>query len=151
VHLVNSTAAAATLAFAAGLAGAVQVAVQGRLGERVGVLEAVVVAAVGTMLLIVPLLLVVRRGSGGLGEVVDVPRWLLLGGILGGFIILSITFTGPRIGTTATVALLIAGQLVAAAAIDRLGWFGFERVGFTATWVAGIALLVSGAALILRR
>ena len=41
---------------------------------------------------------------------------------------LSITIAGPKIGTTAVVGLLIAGQLVAATLIDRYGWFGFDRV-----------------------
>jgi transporter family-2 protein len=96
-------------------------------------------------------LLLVRRGAGGLGEVGSTPRWMLVGGLLGGFIVLSITIAGPRIGTTATVALLIAGQLVAATAIDRFGWFGFERIGFDPVRAVGIVLLVAGAAMTLRR
>jgi transporter family-2 protein len=148
---VNGSAAATLLALAAGVAGAAQVAVQGRLGERLGSLEAVLVATVVTAVAILPALLLVRRGTGGLGELEGVPRWMLVGGLLGGFIVLAITIAGPRIGTTATVALLIAGQLAAATAIDRFGWFGFERVGLTPIRVAGLALLVTGALLTLRR
>lgn len=148
---MNGSAVAAVLALGAGLAGAAQVAVQGRLGARIGSFEAVVVASVVTLVFLVPLVLVLRRGVGGLSELGGVPRWMLLGGLLGGFIVLSVTIAGPRIGTTATVALLIAGQLVAATAIDRLGWFGFERVGLTPIRVTGIVLLVVGAALTLRR
>lgn len=148
---MNWTAAATALALAAGVAGAAQVAVQGRLGERIGSLEAVLVATAVTAVAIAPLLLAVRRGAGGLGSVADAPRWMLVGGLLGGFIVLSITVAGPRIGTTATVALLIAGQLVAATAIDRFGWFGFERIGLDPLRMTGLALLVVGAALTLRR
>jgi transporter family-2 protein len=148
---VNGTAAATALALAAGVAGAAQVAVQGRLGERIGSLEAVLVATAVTAVAIAPLLLAVRRGAGGLGSVADAPRWMLVGGLLGGFIVLSVTVAGPRIGTTATVALLIAGQLVAATAIDRFGWFGLERIGLDPVRLTGLALLVVGAALTLRR
>jgi transporter family-2 protein len=148
---VSSTWVSATLALAAGIAGTAQIAVQGRLGERVGAVEAVLIATVVSFLVLVPALLVARRGAGGLGRTVDVPRWMLLGGVLGAFIVLSITIAGPRIGTTATVALLIAGQLVAASLVDRFGWFGFEAIGLTPVRVAGIALLVTGAALTLRR
>lgn len=148
---MNGTAAATALALAAGVAGAAQVAVQGRLGERIGSLEAVLVATAVTAVAIAPLLLAVRRGAGGLGSVADAPRWMLVGGLLGGFIVLSVTVAGPRIGTTATVALLIAGQLVAATAIDRFGWFGFERIGLDPVRMTGLALLVVGAALTLRR
>ena len=148
---MNGTAVATLLAFAAGVAGAAQVAVQGKLGERIGSLEAVLVATVVTAVAIGPALLLVRRGAGGLGELAGAPRWLLVGGLLGGFIVLSVTVAGPRIGTTATVALLIAGQLLAATAIDRFGWLGFERVGLDPLRVTGLVLLVAGAALTLRR
>ena len=43
---MSSTAFAAVLAAAAGLAGAVQIAVQGRLNERVGSIEAAATASV---------------------------------------------------------------------------------------------------------
>jgi transporter family-2 protein len=65
--------------------------------------------------------------------------------------VLSITVAAPRIGTTAVVGLLIAGQLVAATVIDRYGWFGFDRVALDWPRVLGIALLAVGAALTLRR
>lgn len=67
------------------------------------------------------------------------------------FIILAITVAGPRIGVVATTAFLIAAQFALAAIIDRFGWFGVERVGFTWARVLGIGLLVLGAALTLRR
>jgi transporter family-2 protein len=66
-------------------------------------------------------------------------------------VVLSITVAGPEIGTTATVSLLIAGQLVAATAIDRFGWIGFERIPIGWARGRGLALLVAGAALTLRK
>jgi transporter family-2 protein len=148
---MDSTGLAATLAVTAGLFGAVQVAVMGRLGERIGSLEAVMVAAIVTGVIVLPLLLVARRGLGGLGETLSQPWWMLTGGALGAMIVFSITIAGPRIGTTAVVALLIAGQLVAATVIDRFGWFGFDRVALEWPRILGIALLAVGAALTLRR
>ena len=61
---MNGTVGASVLALAAGLAGAAQIAVQGRLGERVGSLEAVLIATVVTALAVAPVLLLVRRGAG---------------------------------------------------------------------------------------
>lgn len=148
---MDSTGLAAMLAITAGLFGAVQVAVMGKLGERIGSLEAVMVAAIVTGLLVLPVLVVARQGVGGLGETLSQPWWMLTGGALGAFIVLSITIAGPKIGTTAVVGLLIAGQLVAATVIDRYGWFGFDRVGLDWPRVLGIALLAAGAALTLRR
>jgi bacterial/archaeal transporter family-2 protein len=148
---MDSTGVAASLALAAGVLGAVQVAVMGRLGERIGSLEAVLVAAIVTGMIVVPTLLVARRGIGSLGDILAQPWWMLTGGALGAFIVLSITIAGPRIGTTAVVGLLIAGQLVAATAIDRFGWFGFDRVALDGPRIVGIVLLAAGAALTLRR
>jgi transporter family-2 protein len=151
VRPVSWTGLAALLAFAAGLGGAVQIAVQGRLGERVGSLEALATAAIVGGVLALTMLLLVRRSLGGVAEAAAGPKWQLLGGVMGVFIVFAITVAGPRIGIVATTAFLIAAQFGLAAAIDRYGWFGVERVAVTWPRVLGIALLLVGAALTLRR
>jgi transporter family-2 protein len=148
---VSSTAFAAVLAAAAGLAGAVQIAVQGRLNERVGSIEAAATASVIGAALALAVLLLARRSLGGVGDAVGGPKWQLLGGVMSICIILAITIAGPRIGVVATTAFLIAAQFALAAVIDRYGWFGVDRVAFTWSRVVGIGLLVVGAALTLRR
>ena len=148
---MSSTAFAAVLAAAAGLAGAVQIAVQGRLNERVGSIEAAATASVVGAALALGVLLVARRSLGGVGDAVGGPKWQLLGGVMSICIILAITIAGPRIGVVATTAFLIAAQFALAAVIDRYGWFGVDRVAFTWSRVVGIGLLVIGAALTLRR
>jgi bacterial/archaeal transporter family-2 protein len=148
---VSSTAFAAVIAAAAGLGGAVQIAVQGRLGDRVGSLEAMATASLIGAMLALAVLLVARRSLAGIGEAVEAPKWMLLGGGITSLIILAITVAGPRIGVVATTAFLIAAQFALAAVIDRYGWFGVERIGFTWARVVGISLLVVGAALTLRR
>jgi len=148
---VSSTAFAAVLAFAAGLGGAVQIAVQGRLGDRVGSLEAVTTAAVIGCAVAVAALLVVRRSLAGVGDAAGGPKWQLLGGVISVFIVLAITVSGPRIGIVATTAFLIAAQFGLASVIDRYGWFGVEQVPVTWPRMLGVALLVVGAALTLRR
>jgi bacterial/archaeal transporter family-2 protein len=67
------------------------------------------------------------------------------------FIVFAITVGPPRIGVTATVATVIAGNLVSAAVIDRYGLFGVERVGLGWARVLGFVLLAVGAALTLKR
>jgi transporter family-2 protein len=148
---MSSTAFAAVLAFAAGLGGAVQIAVQGKLGDRVGSLEAVATASVIGVVLALSLLFIARRSLAGVGDAVTGPRWQLLGGVMGVFIVLALTIAGPRIGIVATSAFLIAAQFSLAAVIDRYGWLGVEQVAFSWPRVLGIGLLVVGAALTLRR
>jgi transporter family-2 protein len=148
---VSSTAFAAVLAFAAGLGGAVQIAVQGRLGDRVGSIEAVTTAALVGCAIALATLLVARRSLAGVGEAVAGPKWQLIGGVMSVFIVLAITVAGPQIGIVATSAFLIAAQFGLAAVIDRFGWFGVERVPVTWPRILGISLLLVGAALTLRR
>jgi bacterial/archaeal transporter family-2 protein len=148
---VSSTAFAAVLAAAAGLAGAVQIAVQGRLNERVGSIEAAATASVIGAVLAIVVLLAARRSLGGVGDAVAGPKWQLLGGAMSILIILSITIAGPRIGVVATTAFLIAAQFALAAVIDRYGWFGVDRVALTWPRALGLGLLIVGAALTLRR
>ena len=145
------SSATALLAFGAGVAGATQIAVQGRLGDRVGTIEAVATAAVvGTTIALVSLLLV-RHSFSGIGHAFAGPKWQLLGGVASVFIVLTITVAGPRIGVVATTAFVIAAQLTTATIIDRYGWFGIESVPISWPRIVGIVLLLTGAALTLRR
>lgn len=148
---MSSTGLAATAALTAGLAGAMQIAVQGRLGDRVGSLEALAVAAIIGGVIAFLLLIVVRRSLGGLEEAAAGPRWQLLGGVFGVIIVFGITYAAARIGVLATTAFLIAAQFALAALVDRFGWFGVDRVALSWPRVTGIVLLAIGAALTLRR
>ena len=122
-----------------------QIAVQGRLGDRVGSLEALAMAAIIGGFLAFALLLVVRRSLSGLEEAVAGPKWQLLGGVFGVIIVFGITYSAARIGVLATTAFLVAGQFALAALIDRFGWFGVDRVALTWPRVSGIVLLAIGA------
>jgi len=148
---VSSTGLATLLAALAGLGGAVQIAVQARLGDRVGSIEAVATASVLGALVAVAVLLIVRRSLWGIGDAMGSPKWMLLSGVMSALIILAITVAGPRIGIVATTAVIIAAQFALAATIDRLGWFGVEQIAVGWPRVLGLALLFVGAALTLRR
>ena len=148
---VSGTTLATLLAVAAGLAGSVQVAVMSRLGERIGVAEALGYATLLTAAVAFVALLLIRRSVSGYEHAFHQPWWMLTGGLLGLLIVFTVTYAGPRIGVTATVGILIAGQLVMGAAIDRFGLFGSQRIGLHWERVLGIALLAVGAALSLRK
>ena len=136
---------------AAGLAGSIQVALMSRLGERIGVLEALAFSTVLTAGVAVVILLLAHQSLYGFERAVHQPWWMLLGGIMGLLIVFTITYAGPRIGVAATVGILIAGQLVMGAAIDRWGLFGSERIALHWPRLVGLGLLAIGAALSLRK
>lgn len=145
------SAAAVALAVAAGLAGSVQVAVMGRFGGRVGVFEALAFSTAVQLFFSLSVLLAVRGGIGGLHHVFRTPVWMWIGGLMGFTVVTSITFAQPRIGATAVIGILIAGQLVMGAIIDRFGLFGVEQIAISPARAAGIALLGIGAGLSLVR
>lgn len=148
---MGSTGVAASFAFVAGIGGAVQIAVQGRLGDRIGSLEALACAVVVGGVTALAVLLVARRSLGGLRAGFAGPKWMLLGGLMSVVIVLAITVAGPRIGIVATTAFLIVGQFSLATAIDRFGWFGVQQVPLGWPRLLGLAMLAAGAALTLKR
>lgn len=145
------TGVAVALALLAGLAGSVQVAVMSRFGERIGTFEALAFASALQALITLTVLVAVRQSVGGYAAATRQPPWLWSGALMGAFVVFTITVAGTRIGTTATIGLLIAGQLVMGALIDRFGLFGLQRFPLGWPRLLGIALLAAGAALSLRR
>ena len=148
---MSGSAIATGLAVAAGLAGSVQVALMSRLGERIGVLEALAFSTALTAGIALVVLVLARGSVAAFERAVHQPWWMLLGGVMGLIIVFTITYAGPRIGVAATVGILIAGQLIMGAAIDRFGLFGSERIALHWPRVIGLALLAAGAVLSLRK
>jgi len=127
----GGNALAVSMSLVAGVAGTVQIAVMGRLGDRIGVVPAFAFT--------------------GYADAVHQPWWLWLGGLMGAFVVLTITYAGPRLGTTATVAVFLVGQFAAAAVVDRYGLFGLDRIPVGWPRVLGLTLLAVGAALTLKK
>jgi bacterial/archaeal transporter family-2 protein len=145
------TAVAIALAIAAGLAGAVQAAVMGELGERVGVFPALAFSGIVALVFGLGALLVAKQSVRGLADVVREPVWLWTGGALSILIIIGITVGPPRIGLAATIGTIIALNLGVAALIDRFGWFGYERIPLSWARILGLVLFAAGAVLSLKK
>ena len=148
---MSGSAIATVMAVVAGLAGAVQVAVMAGLGDRIGSVGALAFATVVSAVLAVAALLVAERSLDAFSRALSQPWWTLTGGVVGLFILLTITVAGSRIGIVATVGILIAGQLVMGAVIDRFGLFGVDQVALGWPRVVGVILLAVGAGLTLSR
>ena len=103
------------------------------------------------LVLSLTILLLARSGFGGIGGAFRSPVWMWLGGVMGLTVVFAITFAQPRIGATATIGILIAGQLVMGALIDRFGLFGVDPIAISAPRAIGIVLLGIGASLSLVR
>jgi transporter family-2 protein len=85
------------------------------------------------------------------GSTATVPAWAWFGGLLGAVYVASTTVLGPRLGAAALLALTLAGQMLAALAVDHYGIIGFPQSPVTPSRLLGAALLVAGVLLIMRR
>jgi bacterial/archaeal transporter family-2 protein len=74
------------------------------------------------------------------------PIWMLFaGGCLGAIFVTCALILTPKLGVAATMAFIVAGQLLAGLLIDRLGYFDLAVRELTFGRVAGAVLLVVGA------
>jgi len=135
----------------AGLAGAIQAAVMGELGDRVGIAPAIALSVIVAFLCGLTALLVWERSFAGVRAAFHEPAWLWIGGLLSVYIVLAITVGPPRIGVAATIGIVIAGNLVMAALIDRYGLFGQDVIPIDRWRLLGLVLVAAGAALLLSR
>jgi transporter family-2 protein len=148
---MSGSALAVFLSVLAGLAGAVQVAMMSQLGDRISIAGALAFATLFTAVASFLILVVAQRTVRAYVDAFHQPGWMLMGGLMGLLIIFTITYAGSRIGVAATVGILIAGQLLMGAAIDRWGLFGSEKLPLHWHRLLGIALLGVGAALSLKK
>ena len=77
------------------------------------------------------------------------PLWMFLaGGCLGAIFVTCALILTPKLGAAATMAFIVAGQLLAGLLLDRLGYFDLAVRELTLGRVGGAVLLLAGALLI---
>lgn len=79
-----------------------------------------------------------------------VPWWAWSGGLFGAIFIGLAILLIPKLGSAAFIALLVAGQMMAALAFDHYGWLGIPQRPIDLPRLIGVALLVGGVVLIRR-
>ena len=139
------------LAVAAGVGVAVQFGVNGQL-RRVSdqpIWASFVSFVVGTAALLLCFIATRRAWPGG-GQFAHAPWWVWIGGLLGAFYVVVSVVAGPRLGSAALVACVIAGQLVASVVIDHFGWVGYVVHPISPGRIVGAILLLAGVACVLR-
>jgi transporter family-2 protein len=137
------------LMFCGGIAIAFQPSINSRLAQKIGTFESSFISfAVGTLLL---LILVLFAGKGSLKGVANASWWELTGGGLGAFFVTMTIVAIPRIGTTAAMVAVIGAQLTTGVLLDHFGLFGFRTIPLDSKRALGVALLMAGAGLIIRK
>ena len=77
------------------------------------------------------------------------PWWLWTGGLLGAFFVIGSLTAAPKIGAASLVAFVVAGQILAALALDHFGIAGYSTQAFSPWRLVGAAMLMGGVVLIL--
>lgn len=147
---MNYAAVIVTVLVGASLA--VQIGMNATMSRHVGspVAAALINFAVGSLVLFA----IVLMGRGSLPVLAlagGAPWWAWAGGLLGACFIAASTAFGPLIGGATFLALLVAGQMIAALAIDHYGVLGFPARPVDGWRIAGAMLLVTGVFLLARR
>lgn len=140
----------AALAAIVGMVLPLQALLNARLGAlTTGALFASFVSfAVGTLAL-AAVLLVSRTPWPGFRELVALPPWLWLGGIIGAVFVFCGTLLVPRLGAASLICLIVFGQLAGSLLVDHLGVLSTPRP-VDAMRLAGAALVCVGAVLVVR-
>jgi transporter family-2 protein len=85
-----------------------------------------------------------------LQEIMGVPLWLWLGGLLGAFGVSVSIILAPRLGAVNLTIIIVCGQLLAALVLDHFGWLGFDKHSINWQRVTGALLVMAGLFLTLK-
>ncbi len=139
----------ALFALLGGAALAIQAGVNAQLRTHLG---HPILAALGNVLVaavfLVSTIALLRPSADGVRGAARVPWWQWAGGVLGAIYLIVIIVLAPRLGAATMLALVVAGQLVTAVALDHFGLLGFPVQGITLWRAVGAVLLVAGVVLI---
>ena len=74
-------------------------------------------------------------------------KYVLLGGIIGAFITLTVILSMKNLGPAQAALLIVVAQLAVAYVIELFGWFGMEKAQFSWVKLVGLLIAVGGIAL----
>jgi len=137
-----------TVAVIGGIAVAVQGQLMGLMDQRIGT-KASVLITYGSGGLVVALAALLS-GGWSLKGWQEVPWYAFGTGLLGLFIVGTISYTVPRLGLTAAFTIAVASQFIIAALLDHFGLLGAVVRPLDWSRSFGIGVLILGVWLIVR-
>ncbi len=133
------------LSIIAGAAMSVQGVMNTRLQDGLGLWEANAYVQ-GTAFLL-SLAAVRLFGTGDIKALSAMPKWTLLGGLLGLIITVTVILSVRSLHPTVAVSTILISQLAVAALIEAFGWMGQEKVLFGLKQYLGLGLMLGGVVL----
>jgi bacterial/archaeal transporter family-2 protein len=145
---MNTLGFVIVVAVAAGVFAAVQAPLNALTSARVGLLGgAWLPHVIGALAASLPLVIF---GARDLRQLPNVPWYGYLPGVLGLALVIGLSFATPRLGVTSTIVVFVVSQLIVGAIIGHFGWLGTTVQPLEIGKIAGIALLLIGAYLVVR-
>ena len=139
---------AAFLAAIAGMAVTIQSPLASTLNQRIGQIESVFIVHIGGT--IASGIILLFLGGGNMRAWRETPWYTWLAGLLGLVVIASVNLAIVRLGSVATVSIMVAAQLALGAVIDHFGWLGLDVRPLTLPRIAGMLVMGLGAWLVVR-
>jgi transporter family-2 protein len=138
------------MAVSAGVLMVVQSSINGQVRVRLADpwQAALVSTTVSTLSLFFAAAISSRQLAPDLGKLTGGPWWLLTGGLMGACIVAASLFLVSKLGSGVLFALLVTGQMLAAMVMDHMGVLGLPVHHVNGQRLLGVALLLSGVALI---
>ena len=140
----------ALLAIAAGTLFPMQTSINALLAKSVGgPIVATWISITISWLFLLLINTIVFREFPSISDIAATPLYLLVvGGTLGAIFLGVNVMLAPRLGAAATFCFIIAGQLMAALTIDRLGLFAFAVRELSVGRIVGVAFVIAGAIMV---
>ncbi len=127
-----------------GTASAMQAPINAALARELGGTIPAVVVSFGVGFLVLLVVALVQGHGAAFLKLPQVPVWMLFGGCLGAWFVLSSVWGVSTLGVLTLAAALILGQMTAAMVIDATGALGVTAREITPTRIAAAGLVMAG-------
>ena len=81
----------------------------------------------------------------------DAPWWSFGGGLIGATLVTTMLVAAPKLGAATLIVLFFAGQMSASVTIDQFGLVGYPIKPVNPTRLIGLALVLVGTLLVVRK
>lgn len=71
------------------------------------------------------------------------PKYVLVGGVIGAFITLTVVKSMNTLGPAQAVLFIVVAQMITAYVIELLGWFGTEKADWSMQKLIGMAIAIT--------
>ncbi|MEC6830451.1 DMT family transporter [Photobacterium toruni] len=127
------------LAIASGMALSTQAAINGQLGEKIGIVKtSLITFGIAT---VITTLLILFFEPAQKSNLLTVPKWQLTGAFFGILYLIAMVASVPRVGIAVATVATIFGQMMMSMIIDTQGWLGNAPIALNPWRIAAMVCI----------